>query len=551
MKKLTTIIAAALLLCSFLYADFDREFAQIQKERQSNPSGAYTDLQSLYLGLIFEGSQAQKEKVLTELIDVSKDLGFSHERYSKELQKISADTQETAAQKQPAKKPTVQTGRVASIDLSGNKLTLALEKGAKLKRSFALKNNKYRYVFDFNAIYPPTSKTLRYGDTGIRLSQFDAKTVRLVVSSDTKLVLQQNKTDAGFALTLPGGEKNKPDTAGKPARIKATSLQNATLKMHFDSKPKYSDFILQRDKIRYVYDFHAIFPQVSQAYKYEDTSVKISQFDKDTVRMVVTTAKKLNLQPKMNDNSFLLPLGKQKQTPSIMEQANKKFRVVLDPGHGGRDPGAVGYRGWREKVVVNEITKQVKKYLEKNGIEAILTRDDDSYLKLSARTEFANQKDADVFVSIHANANDRKSLNGIETYFLSPARSKRAKQAAALENKEVMDKMREWSSKNTFLNLMNREKIIESNKLAIDIQKNMLYYVTRHYSDVRDSGVREAPFWVLVGAQMPAVLVELGYITNPKDAKRLVLNAHKKYQDGLARGIADGVVNYLSIAKGL
>lgn len=222
-----------------------------------------------------------------------------------------------------------------------------------------------------------------------------------------------------------------------------------------------------------------------------------------------------------------------------------KKTIVIDAGHGGRDSGASYKRKRLEKNISLNITKYVKAELQRKGFKVFLTRSSDKYVKLSHRTKYANKKKADIFISIHANA-ARKSraskAHGVESYFLSPARSARAKRVAALENKGDMTGMG-WSSKNSLLTILNRAKITAANKMAIDIQKNMLYSLRKQYSknDIRDGGVREGPFWVLVGAQMPSVLVEVGYISHPKEGYRI---STKRYQKLIAKGIANGVESY-------
>lgn len=217
--------------------------------------------------------------------------------------------------------------------------------------------------------------------------------------------------------------------------------------------------------------------------------------------------------------------------------------IVIDPGHGGKDAGAVGYKRYQEKHAVLKISKVLQGLLKKKGYKVYLTRDKDKFIKLSHRTSFANKKEADLFISIHANASpssQKLTLKGIETFFLSPAKTEKAKRIAAKENRSAVTSMNDMS-KNTLLSFLNKTKIVQSNKLAIDIQKGMLTEVRRKHKNVKDGGVREAPFWVLVGAQMPAVLVEIGYITNPTEADRLF---NPFYQKSLAVGIANGINNY-------
>jgi N-acetylmuramoyl-L-alanine amidase len=172
-----------------------------------------------------------------------------------------------------------------------------------------------------------------------------------------------------------------------------------------------------------------------------------------------------------------------------------------------------------------------------------MTRDRDVFIKLRNRTKFANDKHADLFISIHANAvprKDAKKAYGLECYFLSPSRSERAKKVAAMENFADLESMN-FYGKECFLNTINSHNIIAANKLAIDLQRSTLSALKKRYRNVKDAGVREGPFWVLVGAQMPAVLVEVGFITNPTEAKRLV---NRQYQSTMAKGLANGVERY-------
>jgi N-acetylmuramoyl-L-alanine amidase len=189
-------------------------------------------------------------------------------------------------------------------------------------------------------------------------------------------------------------------------------------------------------------------------------------------------------------------------------------------------------------------SQELKKILRARGYKVYMTRDRDKFVKLSKRTEFANKKKADIFISIHANAVGRKNakkVQGVECYFLSPSRSKRAERVAAKENSADLSDMNRYG-KNTFLNFLNSHKIVASNKLAIDLQRGMLGALNKKYK-VRDGGVREGPFWVLVGAQMPAVLVEVGFISHPTEAKRLV-NSH--YRKTMAIGLANGIERYFA-----
>lgn len=237
--------------------------------------------------------------------------------------------------------------------------------------------------------------------------------------------------------------------------------------------------------------------------------------------------------------------GGEEEPKAPAQPAPAAFRkgkiVVVDAGHGGKDSGAVGHKKIMEKEVVLHLALEVEKELVKRGYQVVMTRKSDVFIPLQERTKIANRAGADMFLSIHANAFSKQlDVKGVETYFLSAARTERAKRVAAKENVAEIGDMG-YSSQQTFLNLLSREQVIASNKLAIDVQQNLLSSIRSKYSGVKDKGVRAGPFWVLMGAQMTAVLVEIGYITNPTEARRMS-NSH--YQKYMARGIANGVDSY-------
>lgn len=275
----------------------------------------------------------------------------------------------------------------------------------------------------------------------------------------------------------------------------------------------------------------------------------MAQFNTSTLRVVFENHKKLNVSHNITGKTLIVHIdgvtnATQNATVKIVPIGQGKI-VVIDPGHGGKDAGTI-HKKLYEKDAVLKIGKYLGEELKKRGYTVHFTRDKDIYLQLRKRTEIANNKTADMFISIHVNAAPKKSqydsLKGIETYFLSPAKSDRSKGAAELENKSDLEEM-DFYSKQTFLNFLNREKIIASHKLAIDIQSFTLANVKTKYKDIVDGGVREAPFWVLVGAQMPAILLEVGYITNTKDREKIFSD---EYQRLLAIGVANGVDAYFA-----
>jgi len=230
------------------------------------------------------------------------------------------------------------------------------------------------------------------------------------------------------------------------------------------------------------------------------------------------------------------------------KHSHKYELIVIDAGHGGHDSGAVG-GGKYEKTLVLQIAKRLQKELKKRGHPVYMTRKSDRFLKLRQRTKIADKKNAVVFVSIHANSVPKKKRNkihGVETFFLQKTRDAKSQRIAARENKSVLKGTTKLSQNVIIDSVLTGPKIVESNKLAIDIQRNMMRYLRSQYKGVRDGGVRHAPFWVLVGASRPSVLVEVGYISHPKERKRLF---SAKYQALLARGIAEGIDGYLDHRK--
>ncbi len=235
----------------------------------------------------------------------------------------------------------------------------------------------------------------------------------------------------------------------------------------------------------------------------------------------------------------------EKNDTFIKTKRKKHKKIVLDAGHGGKDCGAMSANLVCEKDIVLEVVKFLHKELKKRGYSVLLTRDKDIYIDLVARTELANRKSADLFISVHANSIPKHSTSnahGIETYFLSTARSERASKVAEQENKDDVNLM-DYFSKSLLLNSLNTQRLIVSNKLAIDVQYGMLQSIRKNYPDVVDGGVREGPFWVLAGALMPSILIEIGYNSHAIESKRI---QSKPYQKILAKGIADGIDSFFS-----
>ncbi len=217
-------------------------------------------------------------------------------------------------------------------------------------------------------------------------------------------------------------------------------------------------------------------------------------------------------------------------------------RIVIDPGHGGRDYGAPGYlKGVHEKNVALSVAKKLaRKIREELGCEVIMTRNRDKYLTLEERTAIANTKNADLFISLHTNAARNKRAYGIETYFLNLATDDEAILVAARENATSTKNI---SDLQTILSdLMQNAKINESSRLAYYVQDAMYKHMKKKYSRIKNKGVKQAPFYVLLGAQMPSILIETSFISNSRECKRLI---NSKYQNHLCDAIVKGIRSYI------
>jgi N-acetylmuramoyl-L-alanine amidase len=285
-------------------------------------------------------------------------------------------------------------------------------------------------------------------------------------------------------------------------------------------------------------------------------AIRAGQFDARTVRVV------LDLEKIKDFHSFILDEPTRLVIDVNGVEAAKKpetsvvrRRVVIDPGHGGHDPGAVGPKGLYEKDVVLDIALKLKEILLTDPLnEVFLTRETDRFVSLEERTAMANRKNADFFVSIHANANPVRRVKGIETYLLNWTNDEEAMRVAARENKISLKKMREMHRKmdtlGMILNDLSRDsKRNDSIKLANYIQQSMVTTLNNESSYKRiDLGVKQALFYVLFGARMPSVLVEVSFISNPQEEQLL---SDESYRMQIAKAIAKGLNTYTDSAPAI
>jgi N-acetylmuramoyl-L-alanine amidase len=286
-------------------------------------------------------------------------------------------------------------------------------------------------------------------------------------------------------------------------------------------------------------------------------SARAGQYTLDTVRVVVDIKSFENYSVFSLQNPFRIiidvrgksvesseePIERKSDTASIAKQlALGVRRISIDAGHGGKDFGAPGYvKKVHEKQIVLQIAKKLASKIRRElNCEVVMTRDSDVYLTLEERTAIANTQRADLFISIHANASRNQRAGGVETYFLNLTTDDESISVAARENATSKKNISELQA---ILNdLMQNAKINESSRLATYVQKSLYSNLSNNFSGIHDKGVKQAPFYVLLGAQMPAILIETSFISNPTECRRLT---DSQYQETICDGIINGLRQYI------
>lgn len=277
--------------------------------------------------------------------------------------------------------------------------------------------------------------------------------------------------------------------------------------------------------------------------------VRIARFDPTTARVVLDLAgpARFRVFPLEAPSRIVVDVFRSEalrevdrtdRGPRPAEPAGPQpLKIVIDPGHGGADPGALGPRGLREKDVVLGLALELAELLrDRLRCEVKLTRSDDRFLTLEERTAIANAFGADLFISLHANASRSKGANGVETYYLERSSDRAARRLAAQENASGEAGLSEIE--HILADLLLTSKVRESRRLAAALQGALVSGLSEHYGRVKSLGVKKAPFYVLTGAIMPAVLVETAFITHAEESRRL---ADPRYRKRTAEALVRGV----------
>ena len=346
--------------------------------------------------------------------------------------------------------------------------------------------------------------------------------------------------DANLDTIFTHHELREDPAIGKPQRI-YIDVHNSRLSKDLQKVVPINDNLLSDARAgQYNSDTVRVVVDIKSSKTFKIFSLKnpfrivLDVWGEDTVDGVQTAATETGVVTRSN--------GKLPQSAIVKQLALGVRRIVIDPGHGGKDYGAPGYlKGVHEKQVVLEIGKRLaQKIRTQLNCDVVLTRDRDVFLSLEERTAIANTQGADLFISIHTNASPDNRAYGIETFILNLATDDDAIRVAARENATSLKNISDLDS--ILKDLMNNTKVSESTRLASYVQKGSLTRLSKEYSHIKNKGVKKAPFYVLLGAEMPSVLIETSFISNPRECQRLT-NGH--YQDLLCQGIVDGIKRYI------
>ncbi|GHS06869.1 N-acetylmuramoyl-L-alanine amidase [Helicobacter pylori] len=430
------------------------------------------------------------------------------------------------------------------VPFGSSSVKISFNQEIKKFKEVSLKN--FKSYLELEAILTIPKKHYQFSkQSSITIAQFSPKLARVVISHAPKMTYEVKiLKDKLYVSIMEKKPLTRHQMAPKPPKHHA--LKHPTPKPTPKSIKKEAKEVKEKTPTKHAYSKHVHSQWNERSAKKEIPKKEIpkKEIPKKEIPKKEIPKKEIPKKEAENESKNQVFIA-EKNDASIKTKRKKHKKIVLDAGHGGKDCGAMSANLVCEKDIVLEVVKFLHKELKKRGYSVLLTRDKDIYIDLVARTELANKKSADLFISVHANSIPKRSTSnahGIETYFLSTARSERARKVAEQENKDNVNLM-DYFSKSLLLNSLNTQRLIVSNKLAIDVQYGMLQSVRKNYPDVVDGGVREGPFWVLAGALMPSILIEIGYNSHAIESKRI---QSKPYQKILAKGIADGIDSFFS-----
>jgi len=503
-------------------SDLDESISYYQDAARLFPENRLADDSYYAMGLLYLKGKQDPDKAAQQFSKIVQDYqnGDMHPQAAEMLKQLSTDHNVAL--------PTVMVGNSGLSKLnyilpvkywSSNDYTriVIMASGPVKYREELLEGSAdkpRRLYIDFQESYiePQYREPLEIADgllKQVRTAQFSKDTVRVVLDIES--------IDSYKIYSLPEPFRVVVDVRGK-------SITDYKIKL---IKPAPVETPAHKPSL-------AITPPPDKPAAIHAEKIKIIVTDRNSGRPIL----------KSINSKVILPLPNL-LAPSLAQQLGLKVkRIVLDPGHGGKDPGALA-NGLQEKDIVLKFAQQLKPVIEKEiGCEVLLTRDTDKFISLEERTAIANTQNADLFISIHLNAHPSPEVRGMETYYLNLSTNAEAMRVAAMENATSTNQMSDLQ--NILQDILQNSKIAESSRLAEQVHGAMVAGLTQNsFGKVQNLGVKQAPFYVLIGAQMPAILMELAFISNQEDVENL---KSEKYLTTMAQEIAKGVQAYVNRA---
>jgi N-acetylmuramoyl-L-alanine amidase len=473
------------------------------------------------------------------------------------------------------------------------RVAIDLEEGVKFESQRI--DNPDRIFFDLlnTKLDPKLAKTFDVGDgllKDVRMAQFKAGQTRVVLDLDElsefnasvlanppRLVINIHNKNAPDQQTAKAPLEKQPATITETAEREDLTNKAApkTIADDEDSsepprsavqKPRHNTVVVKNGVKKTIVDADDEEPAAKNRTADtddKDTIAKLDPPDIDSGKAAPTN--KISSQPATSDHGKSSTVKGKRKTPTADPDAReaqptasgersltralglKIGKIVIDPGHGGHDTGTIGPNGLEEKDLVLDVGRRLGKLLQtRMGAEVIYTRKDDTFIPLETRTAIANEEAADLFVSVHANSSHDPDARGVETYYLNFTSSPDALEVAARENAVSEKSIHELQD--LVKKIALKEKIDESQEFAADVQSSLHGGLAAKNPGVRDRGVKKAPFIVLIGANMPSILAEISFVSNPGDERRL---GTPEYRQKIAESLYRGIAKYVSGLSGV
>jgi N-acetylmuramoyl-L-alanine amidase len=428
--------------------------------------------------------------------------------------------------------------------------------------------NPYRLIIDIHGRQPQSQTLIAKANSASSAANVDGAVTSVTKEKSYRSVEKANEGDKGVATPAASASAKKtvapadnaapPPPAAQPSTI-ASSKKTAPRKVVVDDNDDSADEIAPPSE--HTTKTAALKPNDPLFAGPKDTSgPELKATDEPTTAPTAVAVAPRATNSKTKDSkkgtktaSSSTPTGHEAEPTSLGDRSLTRTlglkigRIVVDAGHGGHDTGTIGPDGLMEKDLVLDVALRLGRLLETRlGADVIYTRDDDTFIPLETRTAIANEHQADLFISIHANSSSDPSARGVETYYLNFTSNADALEVAAREN--AVSQKSIFELQDLVKKITLKEKIDESRELATDVQETLYTGLAVKHSTLRDRGVKKAPFVVLIGANMPSILAEISFVSNPTDEGKLET---PEYREKIAESLYKGIAKYAGGLSGV